>query len=82
MFRYCASGRLISIDEKRSFYGNDLDKVAQKNDKASKESMIRNFDKKFGAKDRDLKVDDMVLYRRPRGKIFDKMEPVCDPNAW
>lgn len=44
--------------------------------------MKRNFDRKFGVKDKDIKVDDLVLYRRPRGKIFDKMEPVRDPKAW
>ena len=82
IFRYLATSRLTSVSEKRLFDKNETDEKARTNDQESKAKMKDYADSRMKAKELDLAVDDWVLYQKPRGKIYDKKEPVRDVSPW
>ncbi|RNA12301.1 hypothetical protein BpHYR1_025212, partial [Brachionus plicatilis] len=51
-------------------------------DLKAKQVIKCNGDRKLRAKESQLNIDELVLYQKPRGKVFDKKEPVRDPNPW
>ncbi|RNA30970.1 hypothetical protein BpHYR1_035853, partial [Brachionus plicatilis] len=82
IFKYSSTTRLVSVMDKRIFLENDQDKLARERDLKAKQVIKCNGDRKLRAKKSQLNIDELVLYQKPRGKVFDKKEPVRDPNPW
>ena len=61
---------------------DDFDKKAREKDAAAKQKMKEYADKRNQSKESVLCKNDWVLYRKPRGKVFNKHEPVRDPSPW
>jgi hypothetical protein len=79
LFKSNSISRLEQMFDKRIFEFNDKDEIAKLRDKMRKSNMKAEHDKRKRAVDPFFEVGDLVLYRPPKGKVFNKKEPKRNP---
>ncbi|CAF1082211.1 unnamed protein product [Brachionus calyciflorus] len=82
IFKFCNTSKLGKINPNLGYENGDLDKTVKEKDGNVKRKMKEYTDIKNKSKHNDLSIDDFVLYRRPKGRVFDKKEPVREVSPW